>query len=522
MAMSQKSEIAGRAVLYCRYSSHAQREVSIDQQIAACRSFADRLGISILKIYEDHALSGTSDRRPAFQRMISEAAELDYQYVIVYSLDRFARDRYDSAVYKRQLRQHGKRVISATENISDDPSGGLLEAMLEALAEYYSKELAQKIRRGMEDNAARCMVVGALPYGYKKGDDGRYAIDELQAQVVREIFIRVLAGDKLIHIAEDLNSRGFRTKTGAPWGRSSFNSLLSNERYTGVYIYQDKRIEGGVPQIVERELFDAVQHVLHTKKNPRAAGPQRRRRDNEIYLLTGKLFCGECESPMVGISGTSKSKRMHHYYVCKGHRSGSSCALKPVRRDAIERAVAAAIKEKILTPEVIEQIADLTMQAIAEEGPSQDLEILRDELTATDKGIANIVKVVEAGTASAALLQRLDILEARTTEIREQLAYLERKQGDPVTREDIVAAMYLFADGEVDSKAYQEAPFDAFLLRAYVFGDHMRLIFSVFGDEVDLSGVRISGQEAHHVPLYEHQGKIIPLKKGVYALSCGF
>lgn len=91
--MSPKSEIAGRAVLYCRYSSHAQREVSIEQQIAACRAYADRMGISIVEIYEDRAISGTSDRRPAFQRMISEAAVLDYQYVLVYSLDRFARDR---------------------------------------------------------------------------------------------------------------------------------------------------------------------------------------------------------------------------------------------------------------------------------------------------------------------------------------------------------------------------------------------------------------------------------------------
>lgn len=516
------------AVLYCRYSSHAQREVSIEQQIAACRAYADRMGISIVEIYEDHALSGTSDRRPAFQRMISEAAILDYQYVLVYSLDRFARDRYDSAVYKRQLRQHGKRVISATENISDDPSGGLLEAMLEALAEYYSKELAQKIRRGMEDNAARCMVTGAIPYGYRKGADGRFEIDEEQAAVVREIFARVLSGEKLIGIAEDLNRRGFRTKTGARWGRSSFNVLLHNERYTGVYIYQDRRIEGGVPQIVDRELFDAVQHALRNKKNPRAAaaGPQRRRRENDLYLLTGKLFCGECGSPLVGISGTGKAGRVYHYYVCKGHREGSGCALKPCRRDEIEAAVARAIREKILTPGTIERIADLTVEALAEETPKYaDLDRLRDELKGVQSAIRNIVAAVEAGMPAASLRERLEALEARKEELKDQIAYQELHAVEEITRDDIVALLYLFRDGDVDDKLYQEKLFDAFLLRAYVYGDNLRLLFSVFGDETEvdvqlLEGVRISAIEGHHVVLYEHQETITMVTAGLFLIRC--
>ena len=460
--------------------------------------------------------------------MISESAELDYQYVIVYSLDRFARDRYDSAVYKRQLKANGKKVLSATENISDDPTGILLEAMLEALAEYYSKELAQKIRRGMEDNASRCMVTGALPYGYRKGSDGRYEVDPNQAEIVREIYSRILAGEKLIRIAEDLNRRGLRTRKGAPWNRSSFNVLLHNERYTGVYIYQDKRIEGGIPQIIDRETFDAVQHALRTKSNPRGSGsgPQPRRK-NDLYLLTGKLYCGPCGSPLVGISGTSKSGKMHHYYVCKGHRNGGSCALRPVRRDEIERAVAEAIKEKMLTPETIEQIADMTVQSLEERRQGRaDADLLREELRSAQSAVKNIVSAIEAGTASQALMDRLEALEARIRELTDQLAYVEATEQEEPSREDIVALLHLYREGDVNDKDFQEALFDVFLVRAYIYGDDLKLIFSVFGDETEedvllAESVRINGPEAHHTALYEHKGEITAISNGLYVLSCG-
>ena len=518
-----------RGVLYCRYSSHAQREVSIEQQIHACRAFAERLGIEIVQVYEDHALSGTNDKRPAFQRMIAESASLEYQYVIVYSLDRFARDRYDSAVYKRKLKTNGKKVLSATENISDDPTGILLEAMLEALAEYYSKELAQKIRRGMEDNASRCLVTGSIPYGYRRGQDGRYELDPDQALIIREIYGRILSGEKLIHIADDLNRRGFRTKTGSKWGRSSFNAILHNERYTGVYIYQDTRIEGGVPQIIDRETFDAVQHVMHTKRNPRKSGNgPTRRRVNEIYLLTGKLYCGQCGSPLVGISGTSRSGAKYHYYVCKGHREGSSCDLRPVRRDEIELAIAQAIKDKMLTPSTIEKIADLTVASFEEaQGGFVPLDNLRDELRNVQAAIRNIVAVIEGGTSSSALTSRLAALEERQKEIQDQIAFEELTVKDKPTRDDIIALLYLYKDGDVTDKDFQEALFDTFLVRAYVYGDTLRLLWSVFGDETEMDlvlaeNVRISDQQGHHVVLYEHGTTISVVSPGLFLLCCQF
>jgi len=237
------AEAERHAVIYARYSSHSQRDVSIEQQVRAVRDFAERQGLYVIDIYADRALTGTSDQRPEFQRMIRDAEKGAFVYVIVYTLDRFARDRYDSAVYKRQLRNCGVKVLSAMENISDDPTGVLMESMLEGLAEYYSKELSRKIKRGMEDNAEKCMVNGALGLGHKRGADGRYEIDEAGAAIVKESFERVAAGEPFVQIFEDYNLRGLRTKTGKEWNRSSFNKMLTNERYRGVYIYGDTRIE---------------------------------------------------------------------------------------------------------------------------------------------------------------------------------------------------------------------------------------------------------------------------------------
>ena len=181
----------------------------------------------------------------------------------------------------------------------------------------------------------------------------RYALDPPKDEIVREIFGRVACGEPFVDIAADLNARGIKTSRGGQWGKNSFHALLTNERYTGVYIYGDIRIEGGVPQIVDKGLFLRVQEVLKTKKNP-----QGRHRTNGDYLLTGKLFCGHCKSPMVGVSGTGKSGKLHYYYICQKKRMEKSCDKATVRRDTIEREVAVAIRDYIMRDDVLEWIAD--------------------------------------------------------------------------------------------------------------------------------------------------------------------
>lgn len=509
-------------VIYARYSSHSQRDVSIEQQIRACKLFAERHGVKVVKIYEDRALTGTNDKRPGFQQMIQDAKRGGWNYVIVYTLDRFARDRYDSAVYKRQLKNLGVKVLSAMENISDDPTGILMESMLEGLAEYYSKELSRKVQRGHEDNARKCMVNGALPLGYVKGPDSRYMISEPEAEIVREIFRRVKDQEKLSEIIADLNARGITTKTGKAWNRSSFNQILSNERYTGVYIYRDIRTPGGIPQIISQDLFDTVQCILHLKPNarrdPTGNTPQKRRREGGVYLLTGKLFCGHCKSPMIGVSGTSHTTAPHFYYTCKGRRADhGSCSKKNVRRDHMEQFIATALRDTMLTDEAVQALATAAIEYQSRYVTNNELESLKNQLADVNRSLNNLVNAIEAGIFSATTQSRLAELETQKRDLGRLIAAAEAEAEEALTREEIVATLELFQHGDVNDKDYQEALIDTFLVAAYVYDDRVKFIFNLGGtkkdveipfsiDDVDLSGVRISSGVGDQTFLYEHFG----------------
>lgn len=473
-----------KCVIYARYSSHAQRDVSIEQQIKEIRKFTDREDLIVIEIYADRALTGTNDRRPQFQRMIKDASMGKFQYVVVYTLDRFARDRYDSALYKRQLKNYGVRVLSAMENISDDPTGILMESMLEGLAEYYSKELSRKISRGMIDNAEKCLICGSLPFGYKRGADGHYAIDEEQAEIVKEIYNRVAEGENLVRICEDLNNRGIRTKTGSRWGRSSFNRLLSNERYLGIYIYGDIRVVDGIPAIIEKELYDKVQLKMTSKSNPRNS-PQKRRRENSIYLLTGKLFCGKCKSPMVGISGKSGAKEPYYYYICKKRRYEKTCDKEMVRREWVEKAIAEAIKNYLLNDEVIEWLADCVMDYLKKNKESLTAKTLASQLSEISKSKKNIMAAIEQGIYTETTRERLLELESEEKEISTKLLIENEKTNIEVKREHIIGWLSKFRNGDVEDKDFQETLIDAFLVAAYLYDDHFRLVLKGDGSPKD-------------------------------------
>lgn len=476
------------AVVYTRYSSHSQRDVSIEQQLRECQRFAQRNGLQIVSTYEDRALSGTNDQRPGFQKMMKDAEHASWSYIIVYALDRFARNRYDSAVNKRKLKDYGIKVLSAMENISDDPTGILMESVLEGLAEYYSMELSQKIRRGMADNASKCMVNGSLPLGYVRGPDGRYAIEESEAQIVRDIYQRVKDGERICDIIHSLNLRGILTKTGKPWNKSSFNRLLSNERYTGVYIYGETRIPGGIPQIISNDLFDSVQYAVQTKKNPRtSSNPQRRRRENGLYLLTGKLFCGRCKSPMVGVSGKSKHGRPYFYYVCKTKRFEHTCEKQNVPREQIELFIATALKEAMFTDDAIFALADAAIEYQKQSSANAEVESLRMQLSDVEKSIKNLISAMEAGIFSAATQSRLTELEYQKRTLSSQLSIAMKDAEGLLTREQIIATLKLFQNGDVTDKSYQEALIDTFLVAAYVYDDHVDFVFNLGGKKKDTS-----------------------------------
>lgn len=209
------------------------------------------------------------------------------------------------------------RVISARENISDDASGILVEGVLESMAEYYSAELSQKIRRGMEINAQKCLANGSNPgLGYKVDSERRYYVDEEEAKIVREIFERYASGETVADIIRDLNRRKLTTFLGKPFNKNSVHRILNNRRYIGYYLYKGQETPGGMPRIIEDELFERVHHILDRNKKAPA-----RARGREEYLLTTKLFCGYCREMMTGYGGTGKSGKTYLYSLRQGDKN---------------------------------------------------------------------------------------------------------------------------------------------------------------------------------------------------------
>lgn len=453
--------------------------------------------------------------------MVQDTKKATWKYVIVYSLDRFASDRYDSAVYKRKLKECGVKVISAMENISDDPTGVLMESVIEGMNEYHSKELSRKIKRGQDDNASKCMINGAVPLGYKRGEDGRYEIVECEAQVVREIFERVNNREMFAVVIDDLNSRGILTKTKKRWNKFSFNKILSNVRYKGIYIWKDYYIPDGIPRIISDELFDSVQALLGTKGNARGgANPQRRRQDNNLYLLTGKLFCGKCKSPMVGTAGTGRHGGKFYYYNCKAHRTQHTCDKKPIRQNDIEQAIAIILKSTVLTDEVIDILADLVLEYQAKNIVHTELKSLEARQTDTQRSLKNIMNAIESGIVTETTKARLLELEQENKMLNAQIAFARSEIEKDLTKDEIIAVLSLYKEGNVQDKEYQEALIDTFLVSAYVYDDFLDLVFSVGNnkkqvnvpfnaedidwdalesmDWTSLEGVRTDSSELHH------------------------
>ena len=501
------------AVIYARFSSNAQREASSEQQINVCTAFARQNGYEILRVYSDHAMTGRTDQRPQFLRMIKDAHGGSFSFVLVYALDRFSRDKYDSARYKYELRQAGVRVISATEPISDSPSGILVESVFEGLAQYYSAELSQKIRRGYENNAQHCLATGSVPFGFRRSADGHYEIQPEEADVVREIFRRVAAGDLYADIYRDLNARGIRTRHGSAWGKSSFNSLLTNQRYIGTYISKYNIKEDAIPQIVDKDTFYKVQALLPNKARPR--GP--RRTPNGIYMLTGKLYCGLCSSAMTGTSGTSKSGKLCYYYTCQGHRA-HRCDQRSYSRDQLESAVCRAIWDDVLSDDSIRWMAHQTYMDQQKLLPETDLGILRAQLQSVKNQKSNLMKAILAGIITDTTKEELLRLEREEADLSAQIRDTEQLLTDHLTEDDIISYLEIFRSGHEDQDFTRAGLLDAFVTRVEIHADHMQIYFSIKKEDrqksADLPPALVCSFSAD---------KWIPLdpKRTLYHLTCG-
>ena len=481
------------AVIYARYSSDNQREESIEGQLRDCKDYAEKNGITVVGTYIDRAYSAKTDDRPDFQRMIKDSGKKIFDVVLVWKLDRFARNRFDAVNYKYQLEKNGVHLVSAMEPISQGPEGIMVESMLIGMAEYYSAELALKVARGERENALQCKYNGGVvPLGFTIGKEDRlYHIDPETAPIVQEIFTRYADGEPAEKIAASLNERGLRTRTGKPFVKNSFFQIFRNRRYIGEYRYKDIVTPGGIPAIVDQDLFDRVQQRF--EQNRIAHG--RPAKEDVSYLLTTKLFCGKCGTLMGGESGTSHMGNTYYYYKCgNAKRHGKAhCDLKAIRKEPLERFVVDTAIKVIFSDEIIERLIDLVMEAQQQENTR--LPVLKEQLRDTEKRLANLLEAIEQGILTPTTKQRLDELEARKEALNTSI--LEEELKKPVlTREWMRFWFEKFRKGDMRDMEHQRQIIDTFVNSVYVFDDRVVLNFNFTDDSKTISREEVLGSSA--------------------------
>lgn len=412
-----------KAVIYARYSSSNQREESIEGQIRECTDFAERHDIEIVGQYIDRALTGKTDARPQFQKMITDSSKQLFDNVIVYTLDRFARNRYDSATYKAKLKKNGVKVISAKENITNDPSGVILESVLEGMAEYYSLELAQKVLRGMTENAlAGKWLNGPAPLGYKLDENKRLIIDERTAPVVLKIFEMYAAGQRIVDIAAYANSTRIKSSRGNSFNNKSFQHMFKNEIYIGTYKWREIIQPKTIPQIVPDHIFYAVQKRLNLKKEVRT------RNKSEIFVLSTKLKCGKCGQHMTGISGTNRHGKRYYYYQCYAAKQ-KKCDMPLVSRTILENSVIQKTIELLSDPNEMDVIVENVAALPANNNPQ--IEILEAEISDLKVKLKNCTTAIENGLVSETISNNIKKYE-QDLKVLEKELQTEKVLTDPI------------------------------------------------------------------------------------------
>ncbi len=494
-----------RAVAYARFSSDLQREESIEAQTRAIQKYCDDNDFVLLTVFADRGISGTSDKRPEFQKMIMRASEGDVDAVIVHKLDRFARNRYDSAFYKNILKKNNVKLISVLENLQDSPESIILESVIEGMNEYYSKNLSREVRKGLQENALACKVTGGPPaLGYSVDrNTQRYIINEYEAEAVRLIFRMYLEGYSYTEIIDTLNTKGYRTRRGIPFAKNSLYAILRNERYTGVYVYvKDStknpkgkyvrhgeydpeaviRIPGGIPAIIREDDFRQVQAKMKERQHKAAKFSAK-----QEYLLSGKIYCGECGSPY---AGNSRKPRPDHplyvsYKCTRRNQRDTKCNNPEINRDKLERLVLERLSGVLFNPDVIPQLVKQYNEYIADKTGSAKERILalQTELRDVDRKITNTVNLM-IETGSAAFKDKLNELEQSKEKLLFELTEAEAALKQEDLSEEQICKLFHMAEQQLTNGtlANRRLVIDRYISKVLIYSDKIEIYMNLISD----------------------------------------
>ncbi len=470
------------AIIYLRVSSvqQARKELPVESQLQHAQGKAKALGAVVVAVFTDAGLSGRSDKRADFQEAIAYCEKNRPDYFIAWDTARFARNRIDAALYKRELRKHGTDVVYASMSIdSKTDEGWFVEALLEVMDESTSRRISKDTKRSMIQNAEQGYFNGGrVPFGYQTQAEGqrkRIVILEVEAAVVRDMFAMCATGMGALAIAVALNNSG-QSHRGQRWVKSSVISMLKNEIYAGYTIFgRRKRNERSLepesnwiktkshPPIIEEDIFMRIQQQISSRAPVLGSGSPK-----SSHLFTGLLKCGECGAAMHIESATGRSKQYFYYRCGEAKRGGGGCAGRRLSAPEVDGFLAETILNKILTPARVSAIISEIEKATGDWW--KDREAKREAIVAqirdAEKRRRNLFSILELHGQDAPNLADITV---RLREIKAQVEMLEQSivtleaqtdpeldinQADIAQATDAIRGMVLDADDPVTVRTF--------------------------------------------------------------------
>lgn len=478
------------AICYYRYSSDAQRDVSIVQQKDAAHEYAEHHGYHIIKEYDDPAYSGTRDDRPAFQLMLYEVEKLRPAYLIIWKTDRLSRDRIDAVMAKKRLRECGVKIVYVAESIPDDDEATqiLMESIYEAMAASFIVSHRKNVVRGMTYNAENAFYNGVKMLGYVGEVDHKYEIDQATAPTVRRIFKEYTEGVPMQKICDSLNNAGQKTVRGNKFTVNSLRNILVNRAYIGEYKFGKTLIPDGMPRLIDDETFQKAQAKLEANKRGGKGAIKKLHPEIEIedYWLTGKICCGLCGGTMQGVSGTSRSGNLYYYYSCINYRK-HTCTLKYQRKELMEKIVLYILDDLINDPALRIIIAEKCYayhQAQNDDNGAYEASI-RAQLKDVEGKLNNLVKAIEAGIFNSTTAERMNVLENQKSMLNDALLAEQNRKKCDLTLNTIVKFLSSLV-GDINNPDTRRRLLEFFIDKIYVYPDKMVLTFYYTDDRREL------------------------------------
>lgn len=487
------------AVIYARYSCDNQTEQSIEGQLRICEKYAQDKGIIVLDTYIDRAVTGTNDNRLAFQKMIADSAKRCWNYVIVYKLDRFSRNKYESVVHKKTLKDNGVKLLSAMEQIPDTPEGNLMEALLEGFNQYFSEELAQKVSRGIRESWIKGNSTGQPLYGYDIVNK-KYVINEHEAVFVKDIFTMYAQGYTAPAILEDISARGATKRNGKPMDVTYIYNILHNVRYTGRVQHDGVWYDNIFPALVSQDIWDKIAVI----KDENKLAPSRKK-DGYGYILSGKLICGKCKRRMMGMSGTSQSGAAYYYYICKEKRRKKGNCTGIVPKQQIEDLVMETTLDLLSSEENIKAVAEGVASTHNERAETHSaLKYLTKKRDAAIEASNNLIKAIEQGVFNEMTTARLNVLETEITQLEFEINREQQKAAVVLSESDIKKYLLSLFRENTEDLAVRKLIVNTFIREIILYEDNIVITYN-FTDKHDPFTV-----DSEHIKELEKQIKTAP------------